>query len=208
MSVKKKALWLIAIIFAVLVIDQILKIWIKIHFELGESIPVTSWFEIFFIENPGMAFGLEIFDKLFLSIFRLLASGIIVYFLVKLLKMPVRFGFIVCVGLVFAGAMGNLIDCIFYGQIFSHSNGQVAELFPATGGYAPLFYGKVVDMFYFPLIKNAAGEVLFFRPVFNVADSAVTVGVALILIFYRKDLNFSLESKKKSQKDESENPTA
>lgn len=200
MSVKKKAIWLLVIIFSVLIIDQVLKIWVKTSFMLGESVAITSWFELLFVENKGMAFGLEIFDKLFLTIFRILASGLIIYFLIKLVKETYRFGFIVCVGLILAGAVGNLIDSVFYGQFFSHSYGQLATMFPAEGGYAPFFYGKVVDMFYFPLIKNSAGDVLFFRPVFNFADSAVTVGVLAILFFFRKDLNLSLESKKDREK--------
>lgn len=196
MSSKSKSIWLVAIVFLVLIIDQALKLWVKTHMMLGESITVTTWFEILFVENPGMAFGMEIIGKLFLTIFRIIASGAIIYFLYNLIKNNYRFGFIACIGLILAGAVGNLIDSVFYGQIFSHSYGQVATMFPEQGGYSGHFYGKVVDMFYFPLIKNGMGETIFFRPVFNFADSAVTVGVALSLIFYRKDLNKSLESKK------------
>lgn len=202
MSAKSKTLWAIAIVLLVLIIDQALKIWIKTHMMLGESIPVTGWFELLFVENQGMAFGMEIIGKLFLTLFRIVASGAIIYFLYKLIKNQYRFGFIVCISLILAGAMGNLIDSIFYGHIFSHSYGQVATAYPAEGGYANFFYGKVVDMFYFPLIKDSMGETIFFRPVFNFADSAVTVGVALSLIFFRKDLNESLESKKTKNENE------
>lgn len=204
MSVRSKVIWIVSIVLAVLIIDQILKIWIKTHLTLGQSIPVTGWFQLLFVENQGMAFGMEIVGKLFLTAFRIVASAAIIYFLVQLVKKQYRFGFIVCISLILAGAIGNLIDSVFYGQIFNHSYGQVASLFPAEGGYAPYFYGKVVDMFYFPLIRNGMGETIFFRPVFNFADSAVSVGVAIAILFYRKDLNHSLESKKKikEQKDE------
>lgn len=203
MSNKSKTIWVVAIVFLVLFIDQALKIWVKTSMMLGESIPVTAWFELLFVENQGMAFGMEIIGKLFLTLFRIVASGAIVYFLYKLIKNQYRFGYIACISLILGGAVGNLIDSIFYGHLFSHSYGQVATLFPAEGGYANYFYGKVVDMFYFPLIKDSMGETIFFRPVFNFADSAVTVGVACSLIFYRKDLNESLESKK-LKKDEDE----
>ncbi len=196
---KNKIIWLTIIVLAVLLIDQALKIWIKTHLMLGESIFVTNWFQLLFVENKGMAFGVELIGKLFLSIFRIIASGLLVYYIVKLVKENYRIGFIICIALVLAGALGNLIDSVFYGQWFTHSYNQVATMFPEQG-YAPYFHGKVVDMFYFPLIKNGAGETLFFRPVFNFADAAVTVGVALVLIFFRKDLNASLESKPKKEK--------
>ncbi len=201
MTKKNKAILLIAIILLVLIIDQTLKIWIKTHLMLGESIHITDWFQLLFVENKGMAFGIELIDKMFLSIFRIIASGLLIYYLVKLIRENYSFGFIACIGLIFAGAFGNLIDSLFYGQWFTHSYGQVAAMFPAQG-YESIFHGRVVDMFYFPLIKNAAGETLFFRPVFNFADAAVTVSVALVLIFYRKDLNNSLESKKKKEPQE------
>ncbi|MDR1679158.1 MAG: lipoprotein signal peptidase [Prevotellaceae bacterium] len=202
MSARNKTKWLAIIILAVLVVDQISKIWVKTHFVLGERVEITSWFYLLFIENQGMAFGMEMFGKLFLSIFRVVAVGLLAWFLVKLVRENYRFGFVLCIALIFAGAIGNLIDSVFYGKIFSHSYGQLAELFPAAGGYAPLFYGKVVDMFYFPLFTfpewlPLLGGDVFFSPVFNVADSAVTGGVFAILLFFRKELNRSLESKKK-----------
>jgi signal peptidase II len=197
MSSKNKTIGLVAIVIGVLIIDQALKIWIKTHFALGESVSITGWFQLLFVENPGMAFGMELGGKLFLTLFRVVASGAIIYYLTKLIKQQYQFGFIACIGLILAGAVGNLIDSVFYGRIFSHSYGQLATIFPHEGGYAPYFYGKVVDMFYFPLIKDGMGETIFFKPVFNFADSAVTVGVALVLIFYRKELNKSLESKSK-----------
>ncbi len=199
MTKKNRIIWLSVVVLAILLIDQALKIWIKTNLMLGESIFVTDWFQLLFVENKGMAFGIELIDKLFLSLFRIVACGLLVYFIVKLIKENYRFPFILCIALIFAGAVGNLIDSVFYGQWFTHSYGQVATMFPAEG-YASYFHGKVVDMFYFPLITDAAGKVLFFSPVFNFADSAVTVGVALVLLFFRKELNSSLETKKEKAK--------
>jgi len=197
MSVTKKSLLLITI---VLLVDQVSKVYIKLNFRLGEFIHIFDWFQIYFIENSGMAFGLEIVDKLFLTIFRILAVGGLAYFIYFLIKKQARHGFILAVSLLLAGAAGNIIDSVFYGVLFSESTPwQLAAFLPEGGGYASLFYGKVVDMLYFPLIKNAAGETIFFRPVFNIADSAITISAAIILIFYRKDLNEQLDSKK-SQK--------
>jgi signal peptidase II len=197
MSVRKKSLLLIIII---LLVDQVSKIYIKLNFRLGDFIHIFDWFQIYFIENNGMAFGIEIVDKLFLTIFRILAVGGLAYFIHFLIKKQARQGFVLAVSLLLAGAAGNIIDSVFYGVLFSESTPwQLAIFLPEGGGYAPLFYGKVVDMLYFPLIKNAAGETIFFRPVFNIADSAITISAAIILIFYRKDLNEQLDSKK-SQK--------
>jgi signal peptidase II len=197
MSVTKKSLLLI---FLILLVDQTSKIYIKLNFMLGDSIHVFNWFQIYFIENNGMAFGMEIVDKLFLTIFRILAVGGLAYFIYFLIKKEARHGFILAVSLLLAGAAGNIFDSVFYGVLFSESTPwQLAAFMPEGGGYAPLFYGKVVDMLYFPLIKNTAGDTIFFRPVFNIADSAITVAAGIILIFYRKDLNEHLDSKK-SQK--------
>jgi len=197
MSVTKKSLLLI---FLILLVDQTSKIYIKLNFMLGDSIHVFNWFQIYFIENNGMAFGMEIVDKLFLTIFRILAVGGLAYFIYFLIKKEARHGFILAVSLLLAGAAGNIFDSVFYGVLFSESTPwQLATFMPEGGGYAPLFYGKVVDMLYFPLIKNTAGDTIFFRPVFNIADSAITVAAGIILIFYRKDLNEHLDSKK-SQK--------
>ena len=147
-----------------------------------------------------MAFGMEIVDNLFLTIFRILAVGGLAYFIYFLIKKEARHGFILAVSLLLAGAAGNIFDSVFYGVLFSESTPwQLAAFMPEGGGYAPLFYGKVVDMLYFPLIKNTAGDTIFFRPVFNIADSAIPVAAGIILIFYRKDLNEHLDSKK-SQK--------
>ncbi len=196
----------VCIVILLLLLDQILKIWIKTHLELHESIEITPWFYLCFTENPGMAFGIEVIGKLFLSIFRIVAVGFIGYYLYTLVKKNYPFGFIACISLILAGAMGNIIDSVFYGVIFDHSYGQVATLFPEGGGYAGWLHGKVVDMFYFPLIETTwpdwipiwgGQEFIFFRPIFNLADSAICVGVFLLLLFYRNTLSKSLGNDEK-----------
>ena len=171
--------WLVAgIVLLALVLDQVSKVYIKTHFELGEAREVFSWFWIVFVENNGMAFGIEWFSKLLLTLFRIVAVGILGWYVHTMIhKQQVRVGYLATVAMVIAGALGNIIDCVCYGKIWE---------------YADWFHGKVVDMLYFPLIRNAAGEVLFFRPVFNIADWFITVAVFLIILFYRKDLDDSL----------------
>ncbi len=201
MSITKKS---ILLIFLVLFIDQAVKIYVKLHFSLGESVDVFSWFKIYFIENNGMAFGMEIIGKLFLTLFRIVAVVALAFYIHKLIKNKVKIGYILTISLVLAGAAGNILDSVFYGIMFSASNymGPVATFLPDAGGYAGLFYGKVVDMLYFPLIKNAAGDTLFFSPIFNVADSAISIAVGIIILFYRKELNETLETKKKNDVEE------
>ena len=191
----------VLIIILLLLLDQALKIWVKTHMSLHESIEITPWFYICFTENPGMAFGIEVMGKLFLSLFRIVAVGFIGYYLYKIIKQNYPFGFIACIAMVLAGATGNIIDSIFYGVIFDHSYGQVATLFPPDGGYGTWLNGKVVDMFYFPLIDTYLPQWLpiwggehfvFFRPIFNLADSAICVAVFMLLLFYRNTLSRSL----------------
>lgn len=179
MLTKTKQSWLVAgIVLLALVLDQWSKVYIRTHFQLGEAREVFSWFCIVFVENNGMAFGIEWFSKLLLTLFRIVAVGVIGWYIHVLIhKQTVRTGYLTTIAMVMAGAMGNIIDCVCYGKIW---------------GYAGWFHGRVVDMLYFPLIKNAAGECLFFRPVFNIADSFITVAVFLIILFYRKDLDQSL----------------
>lgn len=193
--------WLvIGIVLLMLIIDQAIKFAIKLNFTLGESYSVFPWFQLCFVENNGMAFGIEWFDKLFLTLFRVVAVGFLVYYLYLLIRDGARVGYLVFVALVTAGAMGNILDCMFYGLIFSESTPfALAEFLPSAGGYGSFMYGKVVDMFYFPLIHNAAGETIFFRPVFNFADSCITVSVIAILLFYSKDLNKSLNKKENAK---------
>ena len=193
MSITKKSL---LVIFLILLVDQVSKIYIKMNFALGDHVEVLGWFQIYFIENNGMAFGMEIIGKLFLTIFRIIAVGALAYYIHFLIKKQVSTGYILTVSLVLAGAAGNILDSVFYGILFSDSYGQVATFLPESGGYASLFYGKVVDMLYFPIIRNSAGETIFFSPIFNIADSAISVAVVIMLLFYRKELNDSLESKK------------
>lgn len=209
MSARSKSWLSLGIILTILIIDQVLKIWIKSNMYLGEGTKISDWFYIYFTENNGMAFGIELFDKLFLTLFRLIAAGFLLWYLFRTCKKnETRTGYCVSIAFIIAGAIGNVLDCVFYGLIFDHSYGQVATLFPEAGGYAPFFYGKVVDMFYFPLIDTYLPEwvpfmggdhFVFFRPVFNIADSAITSGILLLLLFYRKDLSEALENKSKTE---------
>jgi signal peptidase II len=200
---KHRKIQLLVIIFLVLITDQILKIWVKTNFSLGEEIVLfKDWFILHFVENNGMAFGFEFageYGKLFLSIFRIIAVIAIGWYLFRLArKKELPFGFLVSIALIFSGAVGNIIDSMFYGMIFNHSYGQVAGFLPEGGGYATFLHGRVVDMFYFPIIQcNLPGwvpfwggnEFIFFRPVFNIADSSITTGIFSILLFYRKQFN-------------------
>lgn len=193
MSLKKA----FAIIILILLIDQISKFYIKTNFALGEEIKVFDWFRILFVENEGMAWGARIpgqYGKLILTSFRLVAIVGIGYWLWDSVKKNSSKILIVAISLIFAGAMGNIIDSVFYGVIFEHSYGQVAELAPAES-YGTLMHGKVVDMLYFPLWSGYLPEWIpfwggqyftFFEPVFNIADSAITVGVFLLIIFNKK----------------------
>lgn len=202
--IKKSALFIVVL----LILDQVFKIWIKTHMMLGEEFSVFGdWFIIHFIENNGMAFGMELagkWGKVFLSLFRIVAICGIGWYLNDLCKKKAPKGLILSIGLIFAGAMGNIIDSAFYGIIFNDSYYQVASFMPEAGGYSLFLHGKVVDMLYFPLVDGNfpswfpvwGGEhFVFFRPVFNIADSYITIGVALILLFHKK--YFVEESSKK-----------
>ena len=196
----RQGLLALIIIMSVLIIDQIIKIVVKTGMSLGESIDVTSWFKILFVENNGMAFGMEIIGKLFLSLFRICAIGFFIWYLVRIVNKGFPTGYIVTASFIIAGAIGNLLDCMFYGLIFSESSygpDGIASMVPLGQGYAPFLYGKVVDMFYFPLwtwpewMPFVGGDI-FFGPVFNFADSCITCGVVTLLLFYTKVVNMGL----------------
>lgn len=193
MSLKKASL----IIILILLVDQISKIYIKTNFMLGQEVRVFEWFRILFVENEGMAWGVKIpgdYGKLLLTSFRLVAIVGIGYWLWDSVRKKAPAIVIVTISLIFAGAFGNIIDSVFYGVIFNHSYGQVAEIF-SSDPYGTLLHGKVVDMLYFPIwegylpdwIPFRGGEYFtFFNPVFNVADTAITIGMFLLIIFNKK----------------------
>lgn len=184
-----------AIIIAIILLDQIIKIWVKTSFYLGEDLKIFSWFHLLFIENNGMAFGMTIGSKLALTIFRIVAVGALIWYICQVISIRrLPRGYLVCLAMITAGAAGNIIDCVLYGVIFSNPfPPEVATLFPAAGGYAPLFMGKVVDMFFFPLFSFTwpqwlpligGNHFLFFQPVFNFADAAISCGIIALIIFY------------------------
>lgn len=190
---KGRSLFVWLSVLLAIFIDQVIKIAVKTSMALGDGFSVFGdWFQIRFIENNGMAFGMELFNKLFLTGFRVLAIAFLIYVLVKLLKdKNYPLGFVFSVGMILAGAAGNLIDCLFYGEIFSSSYGEVAHFVPWGEGYASFFQGRVVDMFYFPLFVwpewlPLIGGDIFFSPVFNFADACISCSVVAILIWYRK----------------------
>lgn len=201
-----KAWMAVAIVVAILLIDQIIKFEVKTNMTLGEAKRVTDWFYIEFIENNGMAYGMKFINKLVLSLFRLFAIGFIGYYLAKIIKKNVApLGCIVLIAMVLAGAAGNLIDCLFYGLIFDASTPfTVSQFVPFGEGYSTFLHGKVVDMFYFPIIQTTwpewvpyfgGSEYVFFSPVFNFADACISVGVVALLLFYRKQLEVLFSNK-------------
>ena len=207
--------WLaVIVIVSLLVIDQVIKIWVKTNMCLYESIHITDWFYIHFIENNGMAYGMTFINKLVLSSFRIVAVAVILYYLRSQILKGARTGYIVCLSMVVAGAAGNIFDSMFYGLIFNASSPNYVSYFVPFGhGYASFLTGKVVDMFYFPIIETTLPEWLpfwggqpyvFFSPVFNFADASICVAVALLLLFYRKELSQINLSFKKSTSENAE----
>jgi signal peptidase II len=189
----------VILVILILLIDQAIKIWVKTSMCLHESIHITDWFYITFIENMGMAFGMQLGSKILLSLFRVVAISVLGYYIWLQVSKNARTGYIVCLAMVLAGAAGNLIDCMFYGLCFANSSEfYVSYLVPFGTGYAPFLMGKVVDMFYFPLVEwdwaqwipFVGGEhFIFFSPVFNFADASISVSVVLILLFFRKEIS-------------------
>jgi len=203
MKLSRKSLWAITVILLVLVIDQAVKILVKTNMTISESINITGWFKISFVENEGIAMGINVLNKMFVSLFRIAACFAIAWYIIRLIKRNYSTGYIVCISLIFAGAVGNIIDSVFYGVIFSESTPlQVAALFPAEGGYGSWLHGKVVDMFYFPIFRFdlpqwmpffGGQEFEFFRWIFNVADAAISVGLCILVLFFRKTFSLSFE---------------
>ena len=205
--------------FIIILLDQILKIWIKTHYALDDSFSVFgwNWFKIHFIENPGMAFGWQIplqYGKPILTLFRIIVVVGGIFYIKSIVKLSMPKGLIIAIGLIIGGAIGNIIDSTFYGLIFSesYSQGTPAVMFPEAGNYAPLFYGKVVDMFHFQFfsidlpnwlaipipftgktilsfLEGGDGIFSFFNPIFNIADAGISIGIFMILLFYRKEFN-------------------
>ena len=214
MALNKKQLkcigGVISAILLLLIIDQTSKFWVKTHMQLYQSIDIFSWFKIYFIENAGMAFGIELVDTYILTLFRIIVVAWFSVMIYKLIKRGTyKFGFILCLSMILAGALGNIIDCTFYGVLFEHSYGQVAKFLPDVG-YGTLLNGKVVDMLSFPLIKTTwpswvpswgGHEFIFFRPIFNIADSSICVNVFILIFFYKRSLLISLSKEKKTDEE-------
>ena len=195
-----------ATVAIIVIIDQIIKIEVKTGMYLRESIHIADWFQIFFIENKGIAWGMQIMPQLFLTLFRIAAVALIGYAIVKAASCNAKRGLLICLSLIFAGALGNIIDNIFYGAIFTESTPFAKATFTAIGdGYEGWMHGRVVDMFYFPIIDTywpewmpfVGGEhFIFFSPVFNFADASISCGVIALILFYGKHLNNLLNAKK------------
>ena len=195
-----------SIVALVIIVDQALKIWIKTSYTYGKVMELAGqdWAQLYFIENPGMAWGMELggdWGKMLLTLFRLAAVTFGTWYMIRIVRQKYSTGFIVCAALIYAGALGNLIDSMFYGMIFEESSyTHVAKAFPAGGGYGGFLHGKVVDMLYFPFIENATvpswvpfvsddAKFTFFSPIFNIADASISVGVITLLLFQKRFLH-------------------
>lgn len=213
---KRHSLVLAAVLPALMIVffDQWIKVYIKTHFYLGEDYEIFPWFHLRFVQNNGMAFGMEILSKLTLTCLRIVLVGLLVWYMVKLVRkavVPVQY--MICIALVTAGAFGNIIDCVLYGEIFTNPfPPQIAQAVPVGQGYGTWFHGLVVDMFYFPLFSFTwpqwmpwigGSELSFFDPVFNLADASISVGIIAIIFFYHKYLDFDPEKTKKKDAEKS-----
>ncbi len=196
--VHKQALLAAVLTVVIVAIDQWIKVAVKTGLYLHQSIRITDWFYLVFTENNGMAFGWEVMSKYFLTSFRLVFAVAIVWYMIRLVRRGTTWGYLVCLSMVLAGALGNIIDCVFYGLIFNNPVPPlVAELVPFGTGYSSVLLGRVVDMFYFPLVEwdwpawmpvCGGGHFVFFSPIFNFADASISVGVVALLLFHRKQL--------------------
>ena len=212
-------MWLVfAFVILIIVADQIMKIWVKTSFYLGEDLPITSWWHLKFIENNGMAFGLELWNKFVLTFGRIIAVALFIWFVIKIKAVAnIRTGFFIAMALIIAGAAGNIFDCVFYGKLFNNpAPPEIAVAFPPDGGYSGWFEGRVVDMMYFPFfdfywpdwVPVIGGQYFeFFQYIFNIADASICVGVALLIIFFSSDASLALNfiGKKIGRKKETEN---
>ena len=194
----KQALSASMLFLLIILADQIIKVAVKTHMYLHQSIHITDWFQILFTENNGMAFGAEFLNKYFLTSFRIVAVSVLIYIIIRNIRRGVSWGLLLCLVLITAGASGNIIDCLFYGLIFNNPPAPiVAEFVPWGTGYESLMMGRVVDMFYFPLVEfdwpswiPMIGDkhFIFFSPIFNLADACISCGIVALLLFYRKVL--------------------
>lgn len=186
----------VMLILGIIGVDQCVKIWVKTHMALHDVIDITGWFKIAFVENNGMAFGMELVDKIFLTSFRIVAVVWIVWYMARVIRRGTGWAYVVCLSMILAGAAGNIIDCMFYGMIFNNPPSPLVAEFVSWGsGYESLFYGRVVDMLYFPLVEwrwpdwmpvCGGNSFIFFSPIFNIADASITCGVMALILFCRK----------------------
>ena len=194
----KQALSASMLFLLIILADQIIKVAVKTHMYLHQSIHITDWFQILFTENNGMSFGAEFLNKYFLTSFRIVAVSVLIYIIIRNIRRGVSWGLLLCLVLITAGAAGNIVDCLFYGLIFNNPPAPiVAEFVPWGTGYESLMMGRVVDMFYFPLVEfdwpswiPMIGDkhFIFFSPIFNLADACISCGIIALLLFYRKIL--------------------
>lgn len=209
MTVKGKRTCLcIVTIVLIVIVDQLIKYEVKTNMFLRESIHIADWFQIFFIENTGIAWGLQIMPQLFLTLFRILAVGLIGFAIYKSIGHNAKKGFLICLSMIFAGALGNIIDNVFYGAIYTESTPFTKATLTTIGeGYGGWLHGKVVDMFYFPIIDThwpdwmplvGGDHFIFFSPVFNFADASISCGIIALILFYSKHLNRLLNGKEKA----------